>query len=185
MLIGPLIGLLMELLMGLFKKKDDYNHLFQRNDTVLAGFDLPGVPENTLGVVKMVNGFAWRRYRVLFDNGVSLGSLDGHTLVHPKHWQRWCVEREKLTLEIKERIATEVAQQDELLKNFAQGESTTTTADSTSTEAIAAESASTTTESASTESATEPASKDSSRLLSMLPEHLVERSRLAKERLTS
>jgi hypothetical protein len=42
--------------------------------------DLPKVPADTEGTVLLANGFAWRRYRVLFDNGVEVGFLDGRHL---------------------------------------------------------------------------------------------------------
>ena len=42
--------------------------------------DLPRVPGGTEGTVVLADGFAWRRYRVRFDNGVELGFLDGRHL---------------------------------------------------------------------------------------------------------
>lgn len=48
----------------------------RRDDHVLAAIDLPGVPAGTHGRVKLVNGFAWKRYWVSFDNGLDHGSLD-------------------------------------------------------------------------------------------------------------
>jgi len=45
-----------------------------------AKVDLPRVPAGTEGTVVLADGFAWRRYRVLFDNGVELGFLDGRHL---------------------------------------------------------------------------------------------------------
>ena len=47
---------------------------------VRAKVDLPKVPAGTEGTVLLANGFAWRRYRVLFDNGVEVGFLDGRHL---------------------------------------------------------------------------------------------------------
>jgi hypothetical protein len=47
---------------------------------VSAKVDLPRVPAGTEGTVLLADGFAWRRYRVLFDNGVELGFLDGRHL---------------------------------------------------------------------------------------------------------
>jgi hypothetical protein len=45
---------------------------------VVAIADLPGgVPNGTKGKVLLANGMNWRRYRVLFENGVELGHLDG------------------------------------------------------------------------------------------------------------
>lgn len=47
---------------------------------VRAKVDLPRVPAGTGGHVLLADGFAWRRYRVLFDNGVEVGFLDGRHL---------------------------------------------------------------------------------------------------------
>lgn len=54
---------------------DTDTHL-KRKQKVVATTDLPGVPEGTKGKVLLVNGFDWIRYRVLFDNGVDIGTLD-------------------------------------------------------------------------------------------------------------
>jgi hypothetical protein len=47
---------------------------------VRAKVDLPRVPASTEGTVLLADGFAWRRYRVLFDNGHELAFLDGRHL---------------------------------------------------------------------------------------------------------
>jgi len=47
---------------------------------VRAKVDLPKVPAGTEGTVLLADGFAWRRYRVLFDNRVEVGFLDGRHL---------------------------------------------------------------------------------------------------------
>jgi hypothetical protein len=49
---------------------------FHPGDKVKAASDLPGVPAGTAGVVAGVAGLEWIRYRVRFDNGVELGTLD-------------------------------------------------------------------------------------------------------------
>jgi hypothetical protein len=54
-----------------------------RHDKVRANVDLPGVPAGTPGKVLVVSGVTWRRYRVLFANGVEAGLLDGRHLVRP------------------------------------------------------------------------------------------------------
>ncbi|HMC51400.1 MAG TPA: hypothetical protein VKI64_01485 [Acidimicrobiales bacterium] len=46
-------------------------------DRVAAAVDMPDVPEGTTGRVTLVDGFAWRRYTVRFENGVFVGFLDG------------------------------------------------------------------------------------------------------------
>jgi len=53
---------------------------FSRKDRVVAAEDRPGVPEGTGGVVVMVTGLTWIRYRVRFDNGIELNMLDGRYL---------------------------------------------------------------------------------------------------------
>ena len=55
---------------------------------VVAAEDLPGVPAGTRGRVTLKNGFRWIRYRVEFDNGVGVGSLDRSQLVPAKDWDR-------------------------------------------------------------------------------------------------
>lgn len=57
---------------------------FKRGEVVQNLDDLPGVPAGTRGRVNLVAGFAWTRYRVLFDNGVDIGTLDGSALARPK-----------------------------------------------------------------------------------------------------
>ena len=58
--------------------------VFKRNETVKTLDQLPGVPAGTSGRVYLVDGFAWTRYRVLFSNGVDVGTLDGSTLARPR-----------------------------------------------------------------------------------------------------
>ena len=41
---------------------------------------LPRVPEGTEGKIILEGGFNWRRYRVLFDNGIEIGSLDAKSI---------------------------------------------------------------------------------------------------------
>jgi hypothetical protein len=55
-----------------------------RHDKVRANVDLPGVPAGTPGKVLVVSGVTWRRYRVLFANGIEAGLLDGRHLVRPR-----------------------------------------------------------------------------------------------------
>jgi hypothetical protein len=52
-----------------------------RHQKVRAWIDLPGVPVGTPGKVLQVAGLSWVRYRVLFDNGVDHGQLDGRHIV--------------------------------------------------------------------------------------------------------
>ena len=48
----------------------------RRGERVVAAKDLRGVPAGTTGWVLLVTGLTWTRYRVRFDNGVEIGSLD-------------------------------------------------------------------------------------------------------------
>jgi len=54
--------------------------LLERDDHVVTAIDIPGVPAGTRGRVKLVNGFKWMRYWVMFDNGRDVGSLDRSVL---------------------------------------------------------------------------------------------------------
>jgi hypothetical protein len=56
----------------------------KRHEKVRANVDLPGVPAGTPGKVLVVSGLSWVRYRVLFENGVEHGLLDGRHLVRPR-----------------------------------------------------------------------------------------------------
>jgi hypothetical protein len=58
-------------------KKDER---FKERQRVAAAVDLPGVPAGTKGKVFVAYGLTWPRYRVVFDNGVELGLLDGAQL---------------------------------------------------------------------------------------------------------
>jgi hypothetical protein len=49
----------------------------RKGTKVVSTTDLRGVPAGTPGVVRMVVGLQWMRYRVDFSNGVSVGSVDG------------------------------------------------------------------------------------------------------------
>jgi hypothetical protein len=52
-----------------------------RHEKVRAWIDLPGVPAGMPGKVLQVGGVTWIRYRVLFENGVQHGLLDGRHIV--------------------------------------------------------------------------------------------------------
>jgi len=58
----------------------------RRHAKVRATADLPGVPDGTPGKVLQVGGVTWIRYRVLFENGVEHGLLDGRHIVGRKDW---------------------------------------------------------------------------------------------------
>ena len=170
--------------MGLFSKKDDYNRVFSRNERVVAAYDLPGVPERTGGKVKMVNGFEWQRYWVFFDNGVQLGSLDGSALLRPQHWERWRGEREEVMAEMKARMEAAVAEQEALLELAENPESAAPAAElpASSSEDAASDAVADVAETGAGDSGAAP-SGEAAALLAKLPDHLVERSRLARTRL--
>ena len=68
------------------KKRVNGELLF--HDKVVAAVDLPGVPAGTPGKVILKNGFRWIRYRVYFENGLDIGSLDRSQLVLRKEWDQ-------------------------------------------------------------------------------------------------
>lgn len=72
---------------------------FRRNERVKALDDLPGVPRGTEGRVLLVDGFTWTRYRVAFDNGRDLGTIDGSHLSRPKEFEAALRRRETAATE--------------------------------------------------------------------------------------
>ncbi|MEZ5232080.1 MAG: hypothetical protein R2749_05150 [Acidimicrobiales bacterium] len=68
------------------KKTISFDTPFRKGEQVTATVDLPGVPEGTIGKVKVVNGMTWKRYWVFFDNGAHLGQVDHNALVRTKQW---------------------------------------------------------------------------------------------------
>lgn len=56
---------------------------FTRHAKVVATEDLPHVPAGTQGRVLHVVGLTWRRYHVLFANGVQRANVDGRSLGEP------------------------------------------------------------------------------------------------------
>jgi hypothetical protein len=58
----------------------------RRHEKVRANIDLPGVPAGTKGKVLQATGLTWLRYRVLFENHVEIGLLDGRHLVKAKEF---------------------------------------------------------------------------------------------------
>ena len=77
----------------------------KRHQKVRAWTDLPGVPAGTFGKVLQVSGVSWIRYRVLFENGVEQGLLDGRHIVDPKSWV-------PVDERVEEEVATEAAAAD-------------------------------------------------------------------------
>ena len=49
-------------------------------DKVRTTEEMHGVPDGSEGKVILANGFQWQRYRVLFENGVEVGDLDGRNI---------------------------------------------------------------------------------------------------------
>jgi hypothetical protein len=58
----------------------------KRRQKVVAAEDLPAVPAGTPGKVLLVNGLTWIRYRVAFDNGIEIGTLDRDVLATRDEW---------------------------------------------------------------------------------------------------
>jgi hypothetical protein len=75
---------------------------FRRNERVKTLDELPGVPLGTEGRVLLVDGFTWTRYRVTFDNGYDLGSIDGSHLSRPREFEAALAQREAASLEVAE-----------------------------------------------------------------------------------
>lgn len=72
------------------------NDDLKRRSKVRAFDDLPGVPEGTIGKVALVNGWdRWIRYHVLFDNGVTMGSINREELAPAKRYQEFKARREQ------------------------------------------------------------------------------------------
>ncbi len=68
------------------KKRNGDELLF--HDKVVAAVDMPGVPAGSRGKVTLKNGFRWIRYRVLFENGADIGSLDRTQLALRDEWEQ-------------------------------------------------------------------------------------------------
>ena len=68
---------------------------FRRNESVRALDNLPGVPKGTKGKVLLVGGFTWTRYRVEFENGYDLGSIDGMHLSRANQYEQALTLREQ------------------------------------------------------------------------------------------
>jgi len=81
---------------------------FKRGERVKNLDDLPGVPAGTVGRVYLVTGFTWTRYRVLFENGVDIGSLDGSVLARPRDFEA-ALERRRTAAE-EATVAAEAAE---------------------------------------------------------------------------
>ena len=82
----------------------DLTSPIRRHQKVVATVDLPGVPEGTLGKVRVANGFAWYRYWVDFENGVEIGHVDHGNLVRAGDWARFQVERAEASLQVSEEV---------------------------------------------------------------------------------
>ena len=65
----------------------------KRYKKVVATVELPGVPEGTVGKVRVANGFAWYRYWVDFDNGVRMGQVSHDHLCQEDDWGRYQLDR--------------------------------------------------------------------------------------------
>ena len=65
----------------------------KRYKKVVATVDLPGVPEGTVGKVRVANGVSWYRYWVDFENGVRLGQVGHEQVCHQSDWDAFRVDR--------------------------------------------------------------------------------------------
>ena len=82
---------------------------FRKGETVRTLDALPGVPAGTKGRVYLIGGFAWTRYRVLFENGVDVGSLDGSTLARPSQYDEALERRARAAAAAEANEGAEVA----------------------------------------------------------------------------
>jgi hypothetical protein len=82
---------------------------FRRNESVRALDDLPGVPKGTKGKVLLVGGFTWTRYRVAFENGYDLGSIDGSHLSRANQYEQALTLREQAATATESESAAEEA----------------------------------------------------------------------------
>ena len=73
---------------------------------VVATVDLPGVPEGTIGKVRVANGFTWYRYWVDFDNGVRMGQVSHEHLCHEGDWGRFQLDRAEAERQALEALET-------------------------------------------------------------------------------
>jgi hypothetical protein len=87
-------------------------HEFRRGETVKNLDPLPGVPQGTQGRVYLVDGFTWTRYRVLFANGVDVGSIDGTALARPRDYPA-ALERREAAAHAQEEAAVAAESGDE------------------------------------------------------------------------
>jgi hypothetical protein len=62
--------------------------ILQPGTAVVSKASMRGVPSGTEGKVIHVQGLAWTRYWVLFDNGVRMGTLDRSRIATPEEWQK-------------------------------------------------------------------------------------------------
>ncbi len=65
----------------------------KRYRKVVATVNLPGVPEGTLGKVRVANGVTWYRYWVDFENGVRLGQVGHEQVCHASDWAAFQIDR--------------------------------------------------------------------------------------------
>jgi hypothetical protein len=86
--------------------------VFKRGETVRTLDPLPGVPQGEKGRVYLVDGLVWTRYRVLFENGVDIGSLDGSALARPSDYDD-ALERRARAAEAAEAAVSETGDEGE------------------------------------------------------------------------
>ncbi len=72
---------------------------YKRGTRVVVNEDLPGVPEGTPGKCGRGLGFAIKRYRVRFDNGVEVISVAHNKLVPEDEWPQFLARRAREEIE--------------------------------------------------------------------------------------
>ena len=72
---------------------------YKRGARVVVTEDLPGIPEGTAGKCGRGLGFAIKRYRVQFDNGVEAISIAHGKLVAEDEWPQFLAQRARAEIE--------------------------------------------------------------------------------------
>lgn len=89
----------------------DSKQQLKRKTRIVAGTDLPGVPEGTGGKVGSTIGLTKLvRYRVTFDNGVERMSVAADDLVREDEWDDVQAQREEAAAKAAETKASEAAE---------------------------------------------------------------------------
>jgi len=87
--------------------------VLRKGQRVIATEGIGRVPEGSLGVVKLVNGFEWIRYWVAWDTGDWIGSIDGSAIVAADRYEEYKREKAEALLRPAAAPASAVAATDD------------------------------------------------------------------------